>query len=297
MTPATDSPLFSNKRIAIATDFLESSRLALDYAIGFAHHYGASVLMVHAIELTQAAQEAEMMSGRASMLRRSADERIQALAAGVRRLGISVETLIAEGNPCDVLLEAVDKYKPDLLVLGTHGIHRGLDHLFLGSNTERIFLASCCPTLTAGHHVLGGVDLDLRFKEILYVSDLSLEAAAAAPFALMIGKDFNAWVDVCQIVPDGVKDDPALHERLAIAYCERIKNTLPEDAHRWSSAAFQLDRSLTKEQVLDRARSESAGLIVLGVKRQSHWGQHLHTSFAYQLLAEAVCPILTVHCP
>lgn len=28
MTPATGSPLFSNKRIAIATDFLESSRLA-----------------------------------------------------------------------------------------------------------------------------------------------------------------------------------------------------------------------------------------------------------------------------
>lgn len=297
MTTDLTAPIFTKKRIVYATDFLESSRLALDYAAGFAYRYDATILMVHAIELTQPAREAEMVSGKASLLRKSAEERIEALAAGVRRLGIQVEVHLEEGNPWDVLLRAADPTRIDLLVLGTHGVHRGLDHLLIGSNTERILLSSCCPTLTVGRHVMGGVDLDLRLTEILYISDFSPEAAAAAPFALMLGRDFGAGVDICQVMPASAEHNAPMREALAKEYSETLRSLLPDGGHRWSSAAFQLDRGMMKEQVLERAKADAAGLIVLGVKSQSHLGRHLHTSFAYQLIAEATCPILTVHCP
>ena len=39
---------------AITSDFLESSRLALDFAVTFAHHYGARLTNVHAFELEDA---------------------------------------------------------------------------------------------------------------------------------------------------------------------------------------------------------------------------------------------------
>jgi nucleotide-binding universal stress UspA family protein len=49
------------------------------------------------------------------------------------------------------------------------------------------------------------------------------------------------------------------------------------------------------EQMLARARSRSAGLIVLGVHAKSFLERHLHSSFAYQLLANATCPIISIH--
>jgi nucleotide-binding universal stress UspA family protein len=48
------------------------------------------------------------------------------------------------------------------------------------------------------------------------------------------------------------------------------------------------------DQILDRAQSQNAGLIVLGVRTESQLGRHLHTSFAYHLLARATCPVLSV---
>lgn len=297
MMRGVSSPIFSNKKIIFATDFLESSRLALDYAIGFARHYDSTLFMVHAVELTQAALEVEMASGRASLLRRSAAERIAAMAAEVKKSGVSVEARLEEGNPCDVLLRAAQAGKADLLVLGPRGTHSGFDHLILGSDTEHILLSACCPTLTLGRHVQGRVELDLRFEEILYISDFTPAAAAAAPFALQLGHDFNTWVDVCQTMPSSAEYDRKLCEKLASEYCENMKSILPEGEHRWSSTAFQLNQTMTKEQILERTKSNSGGLIVLGAKKRSHLGRHLHTSFAYELLAQATCPILTIHCP
>jgi nucleotide-binding universal stress UspA family protein len=50
------------KRILFATDFLESSRLALDYAVAFAHHFNSTVVLLHAVELSPAAEGAEAVT-------------------------------------------------------------------------------------------------------------------------------------------------------------------------------------------------------------------------------------------
>ena len=87
------------KRILFATDFLESSRLALDYAVAFAAHFQATIVMLHVVELTQAAAEAETVSKRPCQMRQASQERIDALAAGVKRLGLTVEAHVEDGIP------------------------------------------------------------------------------------------------------------------------------------------------------------------------------------------------------
>ena len=76
------------RKILFATDFLQSSRLALDYAVAFAHHYGARPLMVHVFQMPQAATEAEALKG-PSISRTSREKRLEVLGAGVRRVGRS----------------------------------------------------------------------------------------------------------------------------------------------------------------------------------------------------------------
>jgi nucleotide-binding universal stress UspA family protein len=282
------------KRILFATDFLESSRLALDYAVVFAHHFKATVILLHAVELSSPAEEAELLTGRPSISRAAAEERLEAFASGLRRTGLEVETLVEDGTPCRVILDAVKLLAPDLLVLGTHGVHRGVGHLLIGSNTEKILLTVSCPTLSVGAHVLGGVDLSLKLKEILYCSDFTPESAAAGPYALQLGKAFGVPVEVCHLTPTPFDKDQKIALLRGDPYCEALRRAMPEAADLWCTPAFHEGHGLEPEQILRRAESETAGLIVLGVHAESQLGRHLHTSFAYQLLTRAVCPVLSV---
>lgn len=282
------------KRILFATDFLESSRLALDYAVAFAHHFKATIVMLNALELSDAAKEAELTTTRPCVTRNAALERIAAIAAGVRCTGLEVETFVEDDIPSDAILRAVDSHSADLLVLGIHGVHRGLAHLLVGSNTEKILCAATCPTMTVGAHVMAGVDPKMHFKEIVYVSDFTPEAATAAPYAVFLGSEFHAPIDVCHSIPEADEENPGLRQELAEKYCEALRQALPNPIPNWGETSFHLDRGMEVGEIIDRAQTQSAGLIVLGAHTESHLGRHIHTSLAYQLLAKATCPIVSI---
>jgi nucleotide-binding universal stress UspA family protein len=282
------------KRILFATDFFACSRLALDYALAFAHQFGATMVLLHAIELSSPAEEAEKVTSRPSISRIASEERLEAFAAKLRRTGVEVETLVHDGTPCQVILNEVKGHAPDLLVLGVHGIHRGVGHLMIGSNTEKILLTVPCPTLSVGAHVLGGVDLSLKLTEILYCSDFTPEAATAASYAILLGRKFRVPIDVCHLTSAPFDQAPKSAQKAAEDYCEALRRAMPEAADPWCTPGFHLKHGLKLDQILERAEAKTAGLIVLGVRAESHLGRHLHTSLAYQLLTRAACPVLSI---
>lgn len=288
-------PEIKMERILFATDYLESSRLALDYAVAFAHQFQACIVMLHVVQLSQAAVEAELTTSGLSVSRREAQDRLEVLASGVRHTGLHVEARIEDGDPCEEILKAVSVHRADLLVLGVHGVHRGVEHLLLGSNTEKILLSSTCPTLTVGAHVLAGFSVALHLREILYFSDFTADAAAAASYAVLLGKALHVPVDVCHLLPSIAENDFELRRKLADEYSDTIRRALPGWESEWCTPAFHLQRGMKTEQMLARARSQNAGLIVLGVHAKAFLERHLHSSFAYQLLANATCPIISIH--
>jgi nucleotide-binding universal stress UspA family protein len=268
--------------------------LAVDYAVAFAHHFKATIVMFHALELSNPAREAELATSKPSVTRQAALERLSAFAVSVRCTGIEVEIFVEDDIPSDAILRAVDGHSADLLVLGIHGVHRGLAHLLVGSNTERILCSATCPTMTVGAHVMAGVDPNLHFKEIVYISDCTPEAAAAAPYAVFLGKEFKAPIDVCHLIPEAVEDNPGLRRDLTEKYCEGLRQVLPDSGRNWGEPSFHLERGMEADQIINRAQNQSAGLIVLGVHTESHLGRHIHTGLAYQLLAKATCPVVSI---
>ena len=287
-----DSP-YTIKRILFATDFLASSQLALDYAVAFAHHFKATIVMLHAVELPSPARAAETETHRPSVSRWQLMDRLETVAIGVRNSGIDVETYVEEGVPSDVILHAIHSHSADLLVLGIHGVHRGISHLLMGSNMEKILLAATCPTMTVGAQVLTRIDPTLHLNEILYFSDQTPAAIAAAPYANFLAREFNVPVDVCELLPES--GDSTLHLRgeLAAKAVQTSSSVGRAQADR-SRPVFQLDRGMEFDQIIERSDELRAGLIVLGVQTVSQLSRHLHTSFAYQLLSKASCPVLTV---
>lgn len=285
---------FHPRKILLATDFLESSRLALDFAVGFAHHYKAELILLHIFHLPPEAAEAEALHEGPSMSRLSREKRLGILAIGVRRLGIGVKCRLQEGWMPGSLLETAQEISPDLLVLGTHGLSAGLQHMLIGSNAEEVLLQSPCPTLTVGRHVPAGISPDISFEHILYVTDLTPESAAAAPYAVAVSEDFKARIDVCHLVDGHDSDDAHTQRHRADAYCEAVGRVLPDGEPSWCSSRAQLEHGATADEILKRAANDTAGLVVLGVRAESQFGSRLHTSMAYRLVASAACPVFTV---
>jgi nucleotide-binding universal stress UspA family protein len=282
------------RQILFATDFLASSRLALDYAVAIAHHFAAELWLLHAVELPPEAEEAELRTWRPSISRQSAEERLESFAAGVRRLGLRVKTIVVDGTPGQVILNTVKADHPDLLVIGVQGVHRGLNHLVVGSNTEKILLSTDCPTLSVGVNVIAGGGLDLKLNRILYCSDFTPEAASALPYAWQLGADLHVPVEICQLCPEPPSENHESVLETATRYCDALRRIVPDAAGECCTPEFHLKRGMSVDEILRRAESELSGLIVLGIKAESQFARHLHTSFAYQLLTRAVCPVLSI---
>lgn len=282
------------KTVLFATDFLESSRLALDYATAFAHSYHAKLLLLHVFHLPQPAIEVEALA-LPSMSRTSREKRLGRLAAGARRAGVDAESQLIEGWMPDALLEKIHQMKPDLVVLGTHGIYRGLHHMVIGSNAEEVLLSVPYPTLTVGRHVSAGVGPEIDFEHVLYITDFTPASAAAAPFAMALSHDFNARLEVCHLLPEP-EEGPEERETMEARYCEAVRHVAPGSDASWCSPGAQLKHGASADEVLQRIRRDSSGLAVLGVRAESHFAQRLRTSLAFQFVATAACPILTIRC-
>jgi nucleotide-binding universal stress UspA family protein len=291
---AMTSSSFRPQTILLATDFLESSRLALDFAVGFAHHYKSELILLHIFHLTPAAAEAEAMHERPSMSRLSREKRLEILATGVRRLGIDAKWRLEEGWMPERLLERTREIAPDLLVLGTHGESAGLQHMLIGSNAEEVLLSVTCPTLTVGRHVPAGISPDISFEHILYITDLTSESAAAAPYAVALSEEFHARIEVCHLVEGDGSDDTQTQRRQADKYCEAVGRVLPGGEPSWCSSRAQLEHGATADEILKRTANDTAGLVILGVRAETQFGRRLHTSMAYRLVAGAASPVFTV---
>ena len=73
-------------------------------------------------------------------------EKLESLAA--EQSGVRIQAKVSEGKPATVILEEADGLDPDLIVIGSHG-RSGLDHLLLGSVTERVLRKGRTPVLVA----------------------------------------------------------------------------------------------------------------------------------------------------
>jgi nucleotide-binding universal stress UspA family protein len=137
------------KKILVALDFSEPSRLALRSAAQLAADSGAELVLAHVWqpnvysfggpEFPLSFAEDYTRQAKASL----EDSRREAEQVGAHR----VSTTILTGTPWHEVVELLRKDESfDLVMVGTHG-HTGLKHVLLGSVAERIVRHAPCPVL------------------------------------------------------------------------------------------------------------------------------------------------------
>jgi len=70
-------------------------------------------------------------------------EAAKKIAAGC---GVQIKAVVQEGHAGEKIVELADKFKNDLIVVGTHG-WRGMERAIMGSTAERIIAHASRPIL------------------------------------------------------------------------------------------------------------------------------------------------------
>lgn len=145
------------KRILVATDFSQHSRLALKYAATLAQAFQAEVILCHVLEKPDflsslpPVMEGYFPPNLVELHEKHARKECESL---LTESGITNGRIVLpHGSPAAETVAAAKSERADLVIVGTHG-RSALTHLLLGSVAEKIVRSAGCPVLTVrqGEH-------------------------------------------------------------------------------------------------------------------------------------------------
>jgi manganese transport protein len=141
----TVAPPRAPKRIAAAVDFSPADGPVLSHAVMVARAAGrgAAVLLLHVVESGGARLLGdETRDGEA----RADQERLEMYASEMVELGVEATYDLGFGEPAAALALLVERHRPELVVVGSHG-HRGVGDFVHGTTVERLRHRITAPVL------------------------------------------------------------------------------------------------------------------------------------------------------
>jgi len=140
------------KRILVPVDGSATSERGLSEAIALAGLMGSHIKLIHVVDTHMAYMDYSGMSNVGdliNMLREAGGAILEKARQTVRSHNIPVDATLAEcssGAIAEEILAEVDRYVPELVVMGTHG-RRGVRHLVMGSDAESVLRQCNVPVL------------------------------------------------------------------------------------------------------------------------------------------------------
>ncbi len=292
----------ANKRIALEnilflTDFSEPSASAIPFATSIARAYGS---VVHALHVLLPSRYTYMTPEVAATLLDDQEDQAKAEMQRVEAelMGLPFETVIERGGAVwPVLSHVLKEHEVDLIVLGTHG-RTGAQKLLLGSSAEEVFRRAQVPVLTIGPEVKSGAHGGGKFRCVLFATDFNAVSTVAAPYAISLAQENQARLILLHVLP-APKPRKALkpHELSVAEAMHQLEKLVPQDAEPWCRMEPTVEHGEPGSGILATARRCGADLIVLGVRGMDTLTSvttRLERAIAYDVVAHAPCPVLTV---
>jgi nucleotide-binding universal stress UspA family protein len=181
----------------------------------------------------------------------------------------------------------------DLVVSGTHG--RGdLKKVVIGSVAEEVFRQAGCAVLTVGPQVRKQAPHEVELNNILFATDFGLGAARAAKYAFSLAQEYGARLTVLRVVEELRAHSREEEERVRKVNVQHMMEFMPAGSEDWCKVDFRVAFGAPVEEILDEARETGADLIIMGAKTSRAFPGHAPLTIAYNVVAKAKCPVLTV---
>ncbi len=139
-------------KILVPVDFSENSRDGITEALNIAKEFNAEIEFIHVIE--QQLQPSFHVVGIESVfatnpeLKKISSEKLKEFCNSKELKAVFT---VLEGTAHQTISDYTVECNADIIVMSTRG-YTGLDHLLIGSTTERVVRIAQCPVLTVGRH-------------------------------------------------------------------------------------------------------------------------------------------------
>jgi nucleotide-binding universal stress UspA family protein len=286
---------FPLSTVIYATDFFPPAENAGRFALLLARQFDAELLVAHTFVLTQAAMEAEAET-RPAIKSSQRQQCEAALAALEHRYGKGLRSsaaILIEGDPQEQLPRLAHEHAPSILVMGTEGRGR-IERPLLGSVAKKVLRSASGPALTVGPEVPGAPSDTPQIRRILFATTLAPGAAHGAACALGMVQAFHAKMDVLHVVRPEVARDPHDLEEAQQHFQESVESLFPAHAHDISAPCGVVTIGDAPARILEHVRENSIDLLVLSLRSISHLWLESLVSAAFQVIAHAPCPVLTI---
>ncbi len=133
------TPMLPIRRILVPFDWSESAKHAFQFAVSLARQNDAQLVVLHVVCLP-----AVMYGPPPEVYTDHLRDELCHIKPSDPKL--SVQYLLAEGDPGTAILRTAKEANCDLIVMGSHG-RTGLAHLLMGSVAEQVVRKATCPVL------------------------------------------------------------------------------------------------------------------------------------------------------
>lgn len=295
-------PIIDIQRVLCPVDLSACSRHALAYASTLAQWYGARLTVLHVFELFISPQLLPVDPRAMATSYPSRNEIATDVARFVEPLKdprVAIDLLVEEGHVARKIVEIATELPADLIVIGTHG-RGGVEHLLLGSVTEKVLRKAACPVLIVPPAASSAYPA-VRFRHILCPVDFGSSSMKALHYALSLAQEAEATLTVLHVmeslpsealaIPFDVPEYRRLREEDARA---RLQAAIPADVREWCHPIEVVAEGKPYREILRVAQETGTDLIVMGVAGRGAVDLMLFGSTTNHVVRRAACPVLTL---
>lgn len=138
------------KRILIATDGSDKSRLAAQEGLELAKALGAEVLALYVVnEVVIASAVRQLGADKKEVeakLHKQGEKALDDIKEMGEKIGVKVEPVIRIGAPANVIIDVARTENIDCIVMGSHG-ESGVSKLLIGSVVQKVLYWATTPVL------------------------------------------------------------------------------------------------------------------------------------------------------
>jgi nucleotide-binding universal stress UspA family protein len=281
-------------RILVATDLTDTDTL-IPHAIAQARTYGARLTLVHAVAplCTTSSEEAVIRYAEQANVIHTLRTKLLEQAREVEALGITCDAVVHTGHAGEVILEELNYRDATRLIMGTHG--RGkLGQFVLGSVAHELMQNAEIPVFVVGPHARATTE-HVAPRKILHPVSLAGNFRESFCVANDIARKHGAELTLLHVLGRSSRSDRWVSSQMATEWAQDGLDRLQATAEK-KGPPIQVCVSTGKlgEEILKTANTIGAHWIVLGTSSESR-GWTFRDTAAFRVLAEAECPVLTVH--
>ncbi|MGZ3862204.1 MAG: universal stress protein [Bacteroidia bacterium] len=271
--------------ILMPTDFSPAAENACKYAVELAKYFKARVILVHAYTMPITGADSGFAMNLNLDLKNDAEKKLFGVRDGIMKNNLSsidVECITELGSVYDVVKNAVDSYKPDLIVMGIVGKAGKIKEHLIGSSAITVARNINVPTFI----IPEGVAFR-PISKISFACDMNnMEEIALTPMVKFFSKEFNAELEVVnverpeeEVTVEKARTNLSIEERLMY-----IK-------HR---TVFISENSVARG-LEDYFHTHPTDLIILSPKKHHVFYWLFNESVTKELAFHGNTPILTIH--